>query len=56
MKKTTTKPSPPTEDPKPLVLSPLVLLITILAFLLLAWGIWWYFEWKIETLDHQLPP
>ncbi|GAA4455134.1 hypothetical protein GCM10023189_22610 [Nibrella saemangeumensis] len=34
----------------------LLLVGMVLLFLLLAWGVWWYFEWKIETLNHQVMP
>ncbi len=27
-------------------------LLLVLAFLLLAWGIYMYFEWKIKSLEH----
>jgi hypothetical protein len=42
-------------SPRPFGLS-LTLVIVLLAFLLLAWGIWWYFEWRIQSLDRQLEP
>lgn len=35
---------------------PLVLIILILVFLLVAWGIWWYFDYKITMLERQALP
>lgn len=31
-------------------------LALLLGFLLLAWGVWWYFDYKIQSLDASLPP
>jgi|GEM_PF-3296917 len=31
-------------------------LAIVLGFLLLAWGLWWYFDYKIQSLDGTLPP
>ena len=42
-------PSFPASDPTPPRYR-LVLVGLLLAFGLLAWGIWWYFEYKIQSL------
>lgn len=31
-------------------------LALVLLFLLLAWGIWWFFDYKIRSLDAVYPP
>ena len=42
-------PSSPASDPTPPRYR-LLLVLLLLAFGLLAWGIWWYFEYKIQSL------
>jgi len=32
------------------------LLLALLGFLLLAWGVWWFFDWKIRSLGYPVPP
>lgn len=34
----------------------LLALALLLLFGLLAWGIWWYFAYKIQALDQPPPP
>jgi len=31
-------------------------LLLVLVFGLLAWGVWWYFDYKIRSLDAAWPP
>ena len=45
----------PDEPPTPASI-PLVLIILIMVFMLIGWGIWWYFDYKIRMLEHQSLP
>ncbi len=31
-------------------------LALVFFFLLLAWGLWWYFDYKLRSLNASLPP
>ncbi len=50
------KPASPSSTSPSLSRQRLWALALVLLFLLLAWGVWWYFDYKIRSLDAALAP